>query len=139
MSDQTVLLVEDNSNDVDLTLLAFKEVEFTHQVVVARDGTEALDYLFGRGKFASRDKANTPVLVLLDLKMPKIGGIEVLRKMRADPLLKKIIVVVLTSSNEEREKTEALELGTNLYFRKALDFDGSVATARQIATLIPSR
>ncbi|NNN06534.1 MAG: response regulator [Elusimicrobia bacterium] len=138
MPDQTVLLVEDNPDDVDLTLLAFKEVGFTHPIIVVHDGSQALDYLFGRGTFAGRNKADTPVLMLLDLKLPKVNGIEVLRGMRADPLLKQIVVAVLTSSNEEREKTEALKLGTNLYFRKALDFDGGVTIARQLASLIPS-
>lgn len=139
MTENSVLLVEDNADDVDLTLLAFSEIRFPYQMAVVRDGAEALDYLFGRGKYGKRGKENTPTLVLLDLKLPKLDGLEVLRIMRADSLLKYVVVAILTSSKEETDRISALNLGTNLYFRKALDFDEGVATAQQIAQLLPPK
>ena len=137
MYEDEVLLVEDSADDVELTLLAFREIRFPFKIVVARDGVEALEYLFARGRYAKRNKARTPLLVLLDLKLPKIDGFEVLKAMRADSLLKGMVVAVLTTSNEERDRTDALRLGTNLYFQKALDFDEFLAMARTIARLLP--
>lgn len=138
MAHDAVLLVEDSPDDVDLTLRAFRTIGFPFRVVVARDGVEALDYLFGTGAYAGRDRTDTPVVVILDLKLPKIDGLEVLRKMRADPLLRSLVVVILTTSDDDHDSTEALKLGSNLYFRKALDFDEFLAIARRIASLMPS-
>jgi len=127
-----VLLVEDNPAEVDLTLIACKQINFPYKVVVTRDGIEALDYLMGTGKYAGRDKKNTPVLVLLDLKMPRLNGFEVLERMRRDPLLKDIFVVILTSSMEEKERMRAMNLGADLYLQKAVDFDEFSAALRQL-------
>lgn len=134
--EKTVLLVEDNPADVDLTLIAFKQINFPYRVVVAHDGVEAMDYLFGTGQYVGRDKNDTPTLMLLDLKMPRMNGLEVLKKMRADPLLNDVFVAILTSSREEKDKTEAMSLGANLYLQKAVDFDEFVEVVRQVETLM---
>ena len=126
-----ILLVEDNPDDVELALHALKRNNIINPIVVARDGQEALDYLYKRGKFSGSGHDN-PALILLDLKLPKVDGIEVLRKIKASIPLKKIPVVVLTSSKEEKDLLESYDLGVNSYIRKPVDFDQFVETVRYI-------
>ncbi|HTR44954.1 MAG TPA: response regulator [Thermodesulfovibrionales bacterium] len=126
-----ILLVEDDPNDVELTLSGLAEYNLANEVVIAQDGEEALDYLFRRGKFASRPGGN-PAVVLLDLKLPKVGGLEVLRSMKGDENLKLVPVVILTSSREERDMVEGYELGTNAYVVKPVDFHQFVEAIRLI-------
>ncbi|MBN1662979.1 MAG: response regulator [Deltaproteobacteria bacterium] len=123
MKEKTILLVEDNPDDVELTLLAFRKNDISSKVVVANDGVEALDYLFGSGIHAGRDMNDLPAVVLLDLKLPKIDGMEVLARMREEEITRVIPVVVLTSSSEERDMMESYELGANSYIRKPVDFN----------------
>jgi two-component system response regulator len=122
MVENNILLVEDNPDDEDLTLRALEQNRIKNAVVVARDGAEALDYLFGTGKYAGRDTNLLPQVVLLDLKLPKIDGLEVLRRLRADNRTKLLPVVILTSSNEEQDKLKGYSLGANSYVRKPVDF-----------------
>jgi len=116
-----IVLAEDNANDVELTLTALRENRVINEVVVVRDGEEALDYLYKRNRYADRPGGN-PALVLLDLKMPKVDGIEVLRHVKADPALRSIPVVVLTSSREEQDLVRTYDLGVNAYVVKPVDF-----------------
>jgi CheY-like chemotaxis protein len=116
-----ILLAEDNANDVELTLGALAEHKLVNEVVVVRDGEEALNYLFRRGAHAGRPEGN-PSVVLLDLKMPKVDGLEVLRRLKADPALKRIPVVMLTSSREENDLVQSYNLGVNAYVVKPVDF-----------------
>jgi len=132
MTDRAILLVEDNPDDEALTLRAFKKHNITNEVVVARDGAEALEYLFGSGRYAGRDTQVTPQLILLDLKLPKVDGLEVLRQLRADDRTRLLPVVVLTSSTEERDLVESYRLGANSYVRKPVDFTQFVEAARQL-------
>jgi len=122
MKEKHILLVEDDPDDVKLTLKALEKSRITNKVEVAWDGVEALDYLFGRGKFEGRDLSIMPQLILLDLKMPKLDGIEVLRRMRSDDRTKLLPVVVLTTSTEDRDRIESYKLGANSYIRKPVDF-----------------
>jgi two-component system response regulator len=122
MTKDTILLVEDNPDDEALTLRALKKNNILNQVVIARDGVEALDYLFGTGPYSGRDVSVTPPVVLLDLKLPKVDGLEVLRRVRADPRTKLLPVVMLTTSNEERDLVNAYNLGVNSFIRKPVDF-----------------
>lgn len=117
-----ILLVEDNPDDVDLTLYAFEKCNLGNPVVVARDGKEALDYLYGTGAYTERDTSELPMLVLLDLKLPKIDGLEVLQRMRSEPLTRFLPVVVLTSSNEQEDMIQSYSIGVNSYVRKPVDF-----------------
>jgi CheY-like chemotaxis protein len=126
-----ILLAEDDPNDVELTLTALEEYNLANKVVVARDGAEALDYLYRRGRFADRP-AGHPVVVLLDLKMPKVDGLEVLRRVKGDPALKTIPVVVLTSSRQDQDLVESYNLGVNAYVVKPVAFDKFVEVVRQI-------
>ena len=126
-----ILLVEDSPRDVELTLAALEEHHLANEVVVCRDGAEALDYLNRRGQFASRPD-ELPAVVLLDLKMPKVNGLEVLAAMRADPNLKKIPVVMLTSSREEADLVKSYELGTNAYVVKPVDFTQFVDSIKAV-------
>ena len=128
MSNKTILLVEDNPDDVALTLRAFKKNNIFNEVTVARDGQEALDYFFGEG--ASERPA--PAVVLLDLKLPKIGGLEVLRRIRADPRTRLQPIVILTSSKEEQDIITGYSLGANSYIRKPVDFSQFMEAIRQI-------
>ncbi len=122
MGNGVILLVEDNPDDVTLTLRAFEQQRITNEVVVARDGVEALDYLFGTGNFADRDTSVLPAVILLDLKLPKVDGLEVLRRLRADDRTKLAPVVILTSSTEEADVIRSYQLGANSYVRKPVDF-----------------
>jgi two-component system, response regulator len=126
-----ILLVEDNERDVELTLAALEEHHLANEVVVARDGAEALDYLHGRDKFAGHANG-LPVVVLLDLKMPKVDGLEVLRQMRADETLKHVPVVMITSSREEQDLIKSYQLGVNAYVVKPVDFQQFAASVKEI-------
>lgn len=126
-----ILLAEDNERDVELTLAALDEHNLANEVIVARDGAEALDYLYVRGKFAGHANG-LPVVVLLDLKMPKVDGLEVLRQMRSDPELKYVPVVMVTSSREEQDLVHSYELGVNAYVVKPVDFQKFVESVKQI-------
>ncbi|MCX6030098.1 MAG: response regulator [Chloroflexi bacterium] len=127
-----ILLVEDNRMDVELTLYAFREAKLGNTVHVATDGGEALDYLFGRGKYADRADYPLPDLILLDLKMPGIDGFEVLRQVKATPLLKRLPVVILTSSKEEGDRALSYDNGANSYLVKPVSFEGFLEVVRQI-------
>ena len=118
-----ILLVEDNPNDAELTLRSLKKHNITNEIHVAKDGAEALDFIFANGAYAHRRIENTPRLVLLDLKLPKIDGLEVLRRIKSDEKTKVIPVVVLTSSKEERDIVESYKLGVNSYIIKPVEFD----------------
>lgn len=129
---KVILLVEDNPDDEALTLRALNKNNIKNDVVVARDGAEALDYLFGSGKYAGRDTALMPQVVLLDLKLPKIEGLEVLRRVRADERTKLLPVVILTSSNEDQDRIAGYGLGANSYVRKPVDFSQFLDAARHL-------
>lgn len=119
MSDRMILLVEDNPGDEALTLRTLKRNSIFHEVIVAHDGAEALDFVFGNGSYAGRDTKIMPELILLDLRLPKVDGLEVLQRLRADELTKEIPVVVLTSSDAEIDLIQSYKLGANCYLRKA--------------------
>jgi two-component system, response regulator len=123
MTKKTILLVEDNPDDVDLTLRALKKNNIKNEIVVANDGAEALDYLFGTGKYAGRNLGISPTIILLDLKLPKLDGLEVLRRIRANELTKFLPVIILTSSKEEQDILNGYSLGVNSYVRKPVDFN----------------
>ena len=132
MSERVILLVEDNPSDEELTLRALKKSNILNRVVVVRDGAEALDYLFARGAHASRPADESPQVVLLDLKLPKIDGLEVLRELRADDRTKLLPVVILTSSIQEQDVVTSYGLGANSYVRKPVDFTQFVEAVRQL-------
>jgi two-component system response regulator len=132
MKQRSILLVEDNRDDVELTLMAFEQARIANPVVVARDGVEALDYLFARGPHSGRDVRDQPVVILLDLKLPKINGLEVLEQLRADERTRYVPVVVLTTSSEHEDRLRAGDLHANSYVRKPVDFDAFVEAARQL-------
>jgi len=118
-----ILLVEDNPSDVELTLRALKKRNLTNKIHVIKDGAEALEYIFGTGAYEGRDMNDTPKVILLDLKLPKVDGLEVLRRIKSDQRTKMIPVVVLTSSKEEQDMIESYKLGVNSYIVKPVDFD----------------
>ncbi len=126
-----ILLAEDNEHDVELTMAALGEYNLANEVVVVRDGAKALDYLHHRGKYAGHANG-LPVVVMLDLKMPKVDGLEVLHQMRADPELKHLPVVMITSSREERDLVRSYQLGANAYVVKPVDFQQFVASIKQV-------
>ncbi len=132
MNKGIILLVEDNPDDEVLTLRAFKKSNIANEVVVVRDGAEALDYLFGDGDNAGRDPRAIPAVVLLDLKLPKVDGLEVLKRLHDNERTRCIPVVVLTSSREERDIIESYELGANSYIRKPVDFDQFLEAVQQL-------
>jgi two-component system, response regulator len=129
---KTILLVEDNPDDVELTLRAFERSRLGNEVIVASDGEEALDYLFATGKYKDRDPEANPTVVLLDLKLPKVNGLDVLKRLRADERTRHLPVVVLTSSNEERDIVASYDLGANSFVRKPVDFAQFLEAARQL-------
>jgi CheY-like chemotaxis protein len=132
MRPKVILLVEDNEDDIELTLRAFAKSNIINETIVARDGVAALDYLFARGQYAGRDELEMPAVILLDIKLPKIDGLEVLEKIRLNPLTKLIPVVILTSSREDRDRIECYGLGANSYIQKPVDFQRFVEAARQL-------
>lgn len=127
-----ILIVEDNTSDAQLALMALEEEKLANNIVWLKDGAEALDFIFCEGKYADRNMENQPKLILLDLKMPKIGGIEVLRRIRADQRTKRIPVAVMTSSKEEKDIIESYDLGVNSYIVKPVDFDKFTTSVREI-------
>jgi two-component system response regulator len=127
-----VLLIEDNPNDVEMTLYAFEQYHLSNRIHVVRDGAEALDFIFGAGAYAGRNVEEVPRVILLDLKLPKVDGIEVLRRLKGDPRTRAIPVVVLTSSREERDVVEAYKLGSNSYIVKPVDFAKFTEAVRQV-------
>jgi two-component system response regulator len=131
-NDHVILLVEDNPDDEALTLRALQKNKITNEVVVAHDGVQALDYVFGTGAYAGRDTSVAPQIILLDLKLPKIDGLEVLRRLRSDPRTKLTPVVILTSSNEERDLLAGYDFGANSYVRKPVDFDQFAEAVRYL-------
>jgi len=132
MAEKTILLVEDNPDDEALTLRAFKKNNIQNKVVVVRDGVEALDYLFASGAYEGRDSSVLPQIVLLDLKLPKIDGLEVLRRIRADHRTELLPVIILTSSKEDQDVISGYQLGCNSYVRKPVSFDEFIEAARQL-------
>jgi two-component system response regulator len=132
MGERAILLVEDNPDDEALTLRALSRNNIANEVIVARDGVEALDYLFGTGKYDGRDVGHQPQLILLDLKLPKIDGLEVLKRLRADTRTRHVPVVVLTSSMEQRDIVACYDDGANSYIRKPVDFDEFLKAVNQL-------
>jgi two-component system response regulator len=128
MNEVEILLVEDNPRDLELTLRVLRKNNLANSVVTVTDGEQALDFVFGRGKYAGRDLNSGPRVMFLDLKLPKVDGIEVLRQVKADERTKKIPVVVVTSSAEERDRVESYHLGVNSYVVKPIEFDAFVKT-----------
>ena len=132
MSKNGILLVEDNANDAELTMRALRKGGILNDVVVARDGAEALDYLFAKGMYATRDASDLPEVVLLDLSLPKIGGVEVLRRVRTEEATRLLPVVILTSSREERDLVAGYSSGANSYVVKPVDFAQFSEAVRQL-------
>jgi CheY-like chemotaxis protein len=132
MVEQSILLVEDNPSDVELTRRALARSGIANPLFVVEDGQEALDYLFCKGAWADRDPADTPVLILLDLKLPRIDGLEVLRRVKSHASLRRIPVVILTSSNEASDRAAGYDLGTNSYIRKPVEFEQFAEMIRQL-------
>ena len=132
MKNNLIMLIEDNPDDEALTVRALKKYKIVNEVVVARDGVEALEYLFGEGAHAGRDTREMPQVILLDLKLPKLDGLGVLRRLRADDRTKLLPVVILTSSNEEQDRVQGYGLGANSYVRKPVDFDQFVEAAKHL-------
>jgi two-component system response regulator len=132
MASKTILLVEDNADDEALTFRALMKNNISNQLIVAHDGAEALDYLFCTGQYCGRDQDLGPQVVLLDLNLPKVSGLEVLRQLRADQRTKLLPVVILTSSNEEQDRLRGYENGANSYVRKPVDFNQFIESVRQL-------
>jgi two-component system response regulator len=132
MNNKVILLVDDNPDDVQLTLRALKKSKIVNHVVIAQDGVEAMDYLFATGKHGGRDTTIPPQVVLLDLKMPRMDGLEVLHRMRNDDRTRLLPVVVLTTSSEDRDRVESYKLGANSYIRKPVDFEQFVDAVQQL-------
>jgi CheY-like chemotaxis protein len=123
MEPKTILLIEDNISEVELTKRALEKAHISNEIVIAEDGVKALDFLFGRGEFAGRDIRQFPSLILLDLNLPKLGGLEVLRQIKAEKFTRLIPIVVLTTSGEEQDIYESYNIGINSYIRKPVDFE----------------
>jgi two-component system response regulator len=132
LTDVEILLVEDNPNDVELTLRALQKQNLANKVFVVKDGAEALEFIFATGSYSGRKVEEHPKVVLLDLKLPKVDGIEVLRKMKSDPRTKDVPVVMLTSSQEERDVIETYKLGVNSYIVKPVDFSNFVHAVSEL-------
>lgn len=132
MKDKVILLVEDNARDEALTLRALNQSGIANEIVVTRDGAEALEYLFGTGKFQGRDPKILPQLILLDLKLPKVDGLQVLQRLRSDERTKRLPVVVFTSSSEQEDVMKSYDLGANSYVRMPVDFEQFVEATRQV-------
>ena len=132
MKNKVILLVEDNSDDVTLTLRALKQNNIMNEVVVAWDGVEGFEYLTGTGAYQGRNPSDQPAVILLDLKLPKLDGLELLRKVRADERIRLLPVVILTSSSEQKDLIAGYELGANAYVRKPVDFDQFAEAVRQL-------
>jgi CheY-like chemotaxis protein len=127
-----ILLVEDNPSDIELTLHAFRKHKLTNRIHVVRDGAEALDFIFGTGGYAGRDVTDRPKVILLDIKLPKVDGLEVLRRIKGDPRTRTIPVVLLTSSREERDIIDGYNLGGNSYIVKPVEFDQFTGAVREL-------
>lgn len=132
MNNRHILLVEDNPDDEELTLLALDQSGISYNIVVAHDGVEALDYLFGRGRYADRDTNRLPAVVLLDIKMPRIDGLEVLQRLRANDRTKLLPVVILTTSTEEQDRLNGYSFGCNSYIRKPVDYVQFMTAVKQL-------
>jgi CheY-like chemotaxis protein len=132
MENKVILLVEDNPRDEALTLRALKKSNIVNEIVVARDGVESLDYLFGTGNYAGRDMSEMPQMILLDLKLPKVDGLEVLRTIRTDERTRRLPVVIFTSSSEEEDLINSYNLGANSYVRKPVAFEQFLEATRQL-------
>lgn len=132
MEGKVILLVEDNPDDVALTMRAFRKNNLSNKIIVAKDGVEALDYLFGAGMYAGRDVKDMPVVILLDLKLPKIDGMEVLKSIRQNEFTRLLPVVILTSSTEENDKLNGYKLGANSYVRKPVDYNQFVKAIKHL-------
>jgi two-component system, response regulator len=132
MRNGKIFLVEDNPNDVALTRRALNKSGMANPLVVAEDGQEALDYLFGTGAFQGRDPLDVPALILLDLKLPKINGLEILKRIRADPRTRRIPVVIMTSSNQEEDRATGYDIGVNSYIQKPVSFERFVTAISQL-------
>ena len=132
MESKVILLVEDNPRDEALTLRALRKSNIVNEVIVAHDGVEALDYFFGTGAYAGRDTSVMPQLVLLDLKLPKVDGLEVLRRIRADDRTRRLPVVVFSSSSEQEDMVESYHLGANSYVRKPVDYEQFMEATKQL-------
>jgi two-component system, response regulator len=129
---QTILLVEDNDDDAELAMMAFRRAKFSNPVIRARDGVEALDYLFGRGKYAGRDVRDLPAVTLLDLKLPRVNGLEVLKAIRSDERTSHLPIVILTSSNEDTDRLSAYSSHANSYVVKPVNYDRFLAATLQL-------
>jgi CheY-like chemotaxis protein len=134
-----ILIVEDNPDDLELTLDALAQHQIANRIQVVRDGVEALDFIFRRGEFTDRSAEDTPKVVLLDVKLPRVNGLEVLRQMKADPSTRRIPVVMLTSSHEERDIIESYDLGVNSYIVKPVDFETFTQTVGELGVYWVSR
>lgn len=132
MNAKKILLVEDSPDDQELIRMAIEDGHIANEIVAVSDGVQALDYLFGRGAYAGRDVSDTPLVILLDIKLPKVNGLEVLQQLRADPRTALIPVVMLTSSNEERDILASYQNGVNSYVRKPVDFDQFTEAVKQL-------
>ena len=133
MDEKIILLVEDNADDEELTIRTLQKNHLKNKIVVVRDGVEALDYLFGTGEYSDRDLSVSPVLIMLDIKLPKLTGLEVLKKIKSDSRTSVVPVVMLTSSDEEKDLIESYQLGANSYVRKPVDFSEFQKSIRQLA------
>jgi two-component system, response regulator len=132
MNSDVILLVEDNDDDADLTIMAFNEANIGNPIVRAKDGVEALNYLFARGSYQNRNPLTAPVVVLLDLKMPRLGGLEVLKEIRSSTSIRHLPVVILTSSDEDNDRLAAYDNHVNSYVRKPVDYDQFVVATRHL-------
>jgi CheY-like chemotaxis protein len=132
MSDKLIMVVEDNPDDEELTLRALRHGKVANEIVVTRDGSEALEFMFGTGKYEGRDISKMPAVVLLDLKLPKLSGLDVLQRLRADPRTKLVPIVVLTSSSEEEDMLRSYQWGANSYVRKPVEFTAFASAVSQL-------